>query len=74
MTPAQIPGSKKVARLTPFFLIPFTILLSILFLTAYTPQFAAAGLLVVNENLEFFLNRFFNVLAARARQPPGKSP
>ena len=79
MTPAEIPGSKKVARLAPFFLIPFTILLSILFLSAYTPQFAAgiaifaaAGLLVVNENLEFSLDRFFRRIGGACKAAAGQ--
>lgn len=67
MTGAEIPSAAEVFRLAPFFLIPFTVLMTILFLTGYTPQFAAgvtifaaAGLLVINEKLEFSLNRLLH--------------
>ncbi|MFH1993163.1 MAG: TRAP transporter fused permease subunit [Pseudomonadota bacterium] len=60
MSADEIPSSRYVYRLAPFFLIPFTLLLAVLFFTGYTPQFAAgaaifaaAGLLVVNEHFEF---------------------
>ena len=42
MTAAEIPATAKVIRLAPFFLIPFGILLGMLFLTGYTVQYAAA--------------------------------
>ena len=66
MTEDEIPSAKRVLRLAPFFMIPFSLMLFILFFTAYTPQFAAAiaifsaaGLLVVNEKLEFSLKMWF---------------
>ena len=43
MAPEEIPATALVVRLAPFFLLPFGILLGILFFTGYTPQFAAAG-------------------------------
>jgi len=65
MTPEEIPAGPDVFRLAPFFLIPFSILLAVMFFTGYTPQFAAgiaifssAGLLVINDRLEFSLSRF----------------
>lgn len=69
MTPDEIPSTKRVIRLAPFFLIPFSLMLSILLFTAYTPQFAAAiaifsaaGLLVVNEQMEFSIRRWLERL------------
>lgn len=60
MKKEEIPSGRVVFRLAPFFLIPFSLLLAVLFFTSYTPQFAAglavfaaAGLLIVNERLEF---------------------
>lgn len=67
MTPEQIPSTRRVLRLAPFFLIPFSLMLAILLCTAYTPQFAAgiaifsaAVLLMVNEQLEFSLKRWLS--------------
>jgi TRAP transporter 4TM/12TM fusion protein len=64
MTQKEIPSGRDVSRLAPFFLIPFSVLLAVLFFTGYTPQFAAglavftaAGLLITNEHLEFSLSR-----------------
>jgi TRAP-type uncharacterized transport system fused permease subunit len=52
-------------QLGPFFLIPFSLLLLILFFTTYTPQFAAgiaifsaAALLLINEHYDFSLSLF----------------
>lgn len=66
MTGDEIPSTRRVIRLAPFFMIPFSLMLFILFFTAYTPQFAAAiaifsaaGLLVVNEEMEFSLKMCF---------------
>ena len=66
----QIPATGLVLRLAPFFLIPFSILLLVLFFTGYTPQFAAAGaifasavLLVVDERLHFSWRRWLSRLA-----------
>jgi len=66
MTGDEIPSTRRVIRLAPFFMIPFSLMLFILFFTAYTPQFAAAiaifsaaGLLVINEEMEFSLKMWF---------------
>ena len=66
VTEDEIPSTRRVIRLAPFFMIPFSLMLSILFFTAYTPQFAAAiaifsaaGLLIVNEEMEFSLKMWF---------------
>ena len=66
MTEDEIPSTRRVIRLAPFFMIPFSLMLSILFFTAYTPQFAAAIaifsasiLLVVNEEMKFSLRMWF---------------
>ena len=66
MTEDEIPSTKRVIRLAPFFMIPFSLMLFILLFTAYTPQFAAAiaifsaaGLLVVNDEMEFSLRMWF---------------
>jgi TRAP-type uncharacterized transport system fused permease subunit len=67
----EIPPNAVVLRLAPFFVIPFSILLLILFFTGYTPQFAAAGaifasaaLLIVDDRLRFSISRWFTRLAA----------
>jgi len=64
MTRTEIPSGRTVVRLAPFFLIPFSLLLAVLFFTGYTPQFAAglavfaaAGLLVTSDRLDFSLFR-----------------
>jgi len=61
----EIPSIKRVVRLGPFFMIPFSLLLLILFFTTYTPQFAAGiaifsavALLIVNEDYEFSFSLF----------------
>ncbi len=66
MTEDEIPSTRRVIRLAPFFMIPFSLMLFILFFTAYTPQFAAAiaifsaaGLLVINEEMEVSLKMWF---------------
>ncbi|HEB96852.1 MAG TPA: TRAP transporter fused permease subunit [Sedimenticola thiotaurini] len=43
MSREQIPPGRRVLRLAPFFVLPFSVLLGVLFLTGYTPQYAAAG-------------------------------
>ena len=65
MTRDEIPDGITVARLAPFFLIPFGILLGLLFFSGYTPQFAAAiaifaaaALLVIDDSLQFSLKRW----------------
>jgi len=67
----EIPSNAVVLRLAPFFVIPFSILLLVLFFTGYTPQFAAAGaifasaaLLIVDERRRFSISRWFTRLAA----------
>jgi TRAP-type uncharacterized transport system fused permease subunit len=42
MEHAEIPSRTQVARLAPFFVIPFGILIMMLFSTDYTPQYASA--------------------------------
>jgi len=66
----EIPANAVVLRLAPFFVIPFSILLLVLFFTGYTPQFAAAGaifasaaLLIVDDRLRFSISRWFTRLA-----------
>lgn len=70
MQPDEIPPTALVLRLAPFFLIPFSILLLVLFFTGYTPQYAAAGaifssalLLVVDDRLRFSAGRWISRLA-----------
>ena len=64
MTEKEIPSARVVSRLAPFFLIPFSLLLAVLFFTSYTPQFAAglavfsaAGLLIVDDHFKFSFSR-----------------
>ncbi len=61
----EIPSARRVVQLGPFFLIPFSLLLLILFFTSYTPQFAAgiaifsaASLLLIDEHYTFSLSLF----------------
>ena len=79
MNSDEIPSSHEVLRLAPFFLIPFGLLLGILFLTGRTPQygagvaiFSACLLLLFNERLAFsfkiFSARFQNALISAAGQ------
>jgi TRAP transporter 4TM/12TM fusion protein len=70
MAPEEIPATALVLRLAPFFLLPFGILLGILFFTGYTPQFAAAGaifaaagLLLIDQNYRWSLRRWLSRLA-----------
>ena len=42
MAAADIPDRARVLRLAPFFLIPFGLLLAVMFVTGKTPQYAAA--------------------------------
>lgn len=67
----EIPDGVTVSRLAPFFLIPFTVLLTVLFFTGYTPQFAAAGaifssalLLITDDRLKFSLSRWISRLSS----------
>jgi TRAP transporter 4TM/12TM fusion protein len=69
MKKEEIPSTAVVMRLAPFFLIPFSVLLLILFLTGYTPQFAAgvaiffaAGMLVANDQLKCSLSQLYTRL------------
>jgi TRAP transporter 4TM/12TM fusion protein len=79
MKPADIPDTKRVLRLAPFFCLPFSTLLGILFFTDYTPQFASgaaifvsAALLVTNIRYEFcyrnLLPRLLKACVTSARQ------
>ncbi len=79
MTPDQIPSARRVLKLAPFFLIPFSLMLGILLFTTYTPQFAAGisifaavALLLVNEELSFSLpmgmKRFSHACITSAKQ------
>lgn len=70
MTADEIPASDEVARLAPFFLIPFSVLLAIMFFTGYTPQFAAgwaifssAALLIVDDRLSISVPRMITRLS-----------
>lgn len=79
METSEIPSNARVARLAPFFVIPFGILLTTLFTTDYTPQyaaafaiFAAAALLATDRTGTLSLNDWAKRLAdaslAAARQ------
>ena len=79
MQAGEIPEGPRVLRLAPFFMIPFSILLAILFFTGYTPQYAAAGaiftamaLLLVDDRWRFSLrmggSRFVTGSIDAARQ------
>jgi TRAP-type uncharacterized transport system fused permease subunit len=70
MTADEIPTGRDVARLAPFFLIPFSILLLTLFLTGYTAQFAAglaifssAALLIIDDKLKISIPRMMTRLS-----------
>jgi len=67
----EIPATAVVLRLAPFFLIPFSILLLVLFFTGYTPQYAAASaifasaaLLIVDQQLSISWRRWLSRLAS----------
>ena len=51
MLPEETPAWDDVLRTAPFFLAPFGVLLAMLFLTGYTPQYAAA----TATGISFFL-------------------
>jgi len=79
MQPDEIPPGERVLRLAPFFLIPFSVLLAVLFLSGYTPQFAAAGaifasalLLLVDEryqpSVKRWIQRLFSACISAAAQ------
>ncbi len=79
MAAADIPETRQVVRLAPFFCLPFGTLLGILFFTDYTPQFASgiaifvsAALLVTNIRYEFLylktFPRLLNACMTAARQ------
>lgn len=79
MKKEDIPKTKRVLRLAPFFCFPFGTLLGILFLTDYTPQFASgiaifvsAALLFTNIRYEFLylqvLRRLLEACTTAARQ------
>ena len=66
MKKEAIPKTNRVLRLAPFFCLPFSTLLGILFLTDYTPQFASgvaifvsAALLFTNIKYEFLYLKVF---------------
>ena len=70
MTADEIPAGHDVARLAPFFLIPFSILLLTLFFTGYTAQFAAglaifssAALLIIDDKLKISIPRMMTRLS-----------
>ena len=70
MTVDEIPPGHEVARLAPFFLIPFSILLITIFFTGYTTQFAAclsifssAALLVIDDKLKISIPRMMTRLS-----------
>lgn len=76
---SDIPATGRVLRLGPFFFVPFSLLLFILFFTTYTPQFAAgvatfsaALLLIIDEHyslsLPLFGRRLVNACLNAARQ------
>ncbi|MGI9372930.1 MAG: TRAP transporter permease [Hyphomicrobiales bacterium] len=74
MAPEDIPSTKRVIRLSPFFVIPFGTLLIVLFATGRTPQFgaalaifAAAGLLVIDENWHVSITRWGKRLLSASR-------
>lgn len=82
MAPEELPARRDVARSAPFFLIPFGILLLILFTTGYTPQFAAAVailaaavMLAADRQLRFSLiawgGRLANAVTEAGRQISG---
>ena len=65
MNAADIPSWGYTVRLAPFFLLPFGVLLGMLFLTQYTAQFAAANaallaalLLLTNEHGQLSIKRW----------------
>ncbi|WP_027363005.1 TRAP transporter permease [Desulfospira joergensenii] len=79
MTPDEIPSGRVVLRLAPFFLIPFSTLLAIMFFTGYTPQFAAGvaifssiALLMINDHLEFSISRFARRLSVALTSAAGQ--
>lgn len=66
MKTVDIPETRRVIRLAPFFCLPFGTLLGILFFTGYTPQFASgaaifisAALLGTNIRYEFLYLKIF---------------
>ncbi len=72
MQKKDIPETKRVLRLAPFFCLPFATLLGILFFTDYTPQYASGvsifvscALLITNIKYEFlYLKVFPRILKA----------
>lgn len=70
MTADEIPPTNEVIRLAPFFLIPFSVLLFVMFFTGYTPQYAAglaifssAALLIVDDQLRISVPRMMTRLS-----------
>ncbi len=66
MRKEDIPKTRRVLRLAPFFCLPFSTLLGILFFTDYTPQYASgvaifvsAALLFTNIKYEFLYLKVF---------------
>ena len=79
MAREDLPDRRTLLTTVPFFLIPFGLLLAVLFLSGYTPQFAAglaifaaATLLITDRNGTFsvlaFLGRFEGACNNAARQ------
>ncbi len=82
MARADLPDRRTLLATAPFFLIPFGLLLAVLFLTGYTPQFAAgvaifaaAALLITDRSgqvsLTAALARFETACNDAARQIAG---
>ncbi len=51
MAREELPDTALLVRTAPFFLLPFGVLLAVLFLTGYTPQFAAVAAILVGGAL-----------------------
>ena len=73
MGPDEVPATARVIRLAPFFVVPFGLLLFVLFGTGRTPQFAAAlaivaaaALLLIDERYRASLRRWGQRLLAAA--------
>ncbi len=75
LAPEELPDRQSLLRTVPFFLVPFGLLLGVLFLTGYTPQFAAAlatfaaaALLVTDRSGQFGLGAWGQRLLAAATE------
>lgn len=79
MTRDEVPAAGRVLRLAPFFVVPFGLLLIVLFGTGRTPQFAAALailaaalLLLIDEGYRASLRRWGRRLLAAALAAAGQ--